>query len=335
MIVQATKNKTRLAFIIVIAMIVTTALISLSTGSSSINITRLVPTLMGNGTFQDEFVFYSLRLPRIIITFLCGVALATSGAILQGITKNDLADPGIVGINSGAGVAVTLFFLFIPANAETFAYLLPLAAFGGAMLTALTIYAFSYNKEQGLMPTQFILTGVGFSLALSGLMIVLISSSDRQQVEFIATWLAGGVWGTDWPFILALLPWLVILLPIVLYFAKHLNILRLGSPVATGTGVHVKRTRIVLLTMATALAASAVSVSGGIAFIGLMAPHLARAIVGNKHQRMLPFAMLIGGMLLLIADTIGRNIVPPAGIPAGIIAACIGAPYFLYLLSRK
>ncbi|WP_391119743.1 FecCD family ABC transporter permease [Psychrobacillus sp. L3] len=328
-------KKQRILLLILLALIVLTAFISAGIGYSSLSFDRLLPTILGNGTFKEEFVLFSVRLPRIIITFLAGMALALSGAILQGITRNDLADPGIIGINAGAGVAIALFFLFFPIQPGSFVYLLPIVAFFGALLTAFFIYILSYNRKVGLQPVRLILVGIGFSMALSGLMIVLISSAERQKVDFIAKWLVGNIWGSDWPFILALLPWLIVLIPFTFYKANKLNLLGLSEPVAVGVGVSIEKERIALLLAAVALAASAVSVTGGIAFIGLMAPHIAKSLVGPRHQLFIPIAILIGGWLLLFADTIGRNIVEPNGIPAGVMVALIGAPYFMYLLLKK
>lgn len=328
-------KKQRILFIVLLSLIVLTTFISAGIGYSTLSFNRLLPTFLGQGTFKEEFVLFSVRLPRIIITILAGMALALSGSILQSITRNDLADPGIIGINSGAGVAVSIFFLFIPIQPGSFVYLLPLVAFVGALITAFFIYILSYNRETGLQPVRLILVGVGFSMALSGLMIVFISSADRQKVDFIANWMAGNIWGTDWPFILALLPWLIILIPFTLYKANKLNLLNLNEPVAIGVGVAIEKERITLLLAAVALAASAVSVTGGIAFVGLMAPHIAKSLVGTRHQLFIPISILIGGWLLLFADTIGRNVIEPNGIPAGVVVALIGAPYFMYLLMRK
>lgn len=328
-------KKQRIFFIVLLLLIVITAFVSAGIGYSTLSFNRLLPTFLGQGTFKEEFVLFSVRLPRIIITILAGMALALSGAILQSITSNDLADPGIIGINSGAGVAVSIFFLFIPIQPGSFVYLLPLVAFIGALITAFFIYILSYKRGTGLQPVRLILVGVGFSMALSGLMIVFISSADRQKVDFIANWMAGNIWGTDWPFILALFPWLLVLIPFTLYKANKLNLLNLNEPVAIGVGVAIEKERIILLVAAVALAASAVSVTGGIAFIGLMAPHIAKSLVGPRHQLFIPISILIGGWLLLFADTIGRNVIEPNGIPAGVIVALIGAPYFMYLLMRK
>lgn len=185
-----------------------------------------------------------------------------------------------------------------------------------------------------MQPIGLVLIGVGFSTALSGAMIVIISSAERTKVDFIAKWLAGNIWGSDWPFIWALLPWLVILIPFTLYKASRLNLLGLSEPVTIGVGVSIERERIVLLLTAVALAAAAVSVTGGISFIGLMAPHIAKTLVGPRNQLFIPVAILLGGWLLLLADTIGRNIIETT-IPAGIMVSIIGAPYFIYLLLKK
>ncbi|OAB47355.1 FecCD family ABC transporter permease [Paenibacillus antarcticus] len=328
-------RKQRIILCILLALIIMTIIVSLGLGYSSLSYDRLIPTLFGQGTFKEDFVLFSVRLPRIIITLLAGMTLALSGAILQGITRNDLADPGIIGINSGAGVAIAGFFLFFPIQAGSFVYMLPIVAFVGALVTAGLIYVLSYKKNVGLQPVKLVLVGIGFSMALSGVMIVLISSAERAKVDFIAKWLAGNIWGSDWPFIWALLPWLAILIPFSLYKANRLNLLGLNEPVAIGVGVSIEKERIILLLTAVALAASAVSVTGGIAFIGLMAPHIAKSLVGPRNQLFIPVAILVGGWLLLFADTIGRNIIEPAGIPAGIMVAIIGGPYFMYLLIKK
>lgn len=327
--------KQRYVVLSLAALIVVTVVVGMGLGSASLSYSRLLPTLFGHGSDMEEFVLYSLRLPRIVVTLLCGMALALSGAILQSLSRNDLADPGVIGINSGAGVGIAVFFLYMPIEPGSFVYLLPVIGFASAFLTACLIYAFAYSRTQGLQPVRLVLVGIGVSTALSGAMTVIISSSERTKADFISKWLAGNIWGDDWPFVWALLPWLVILIPLVLYKANELNLLSMHESVAVSSGVAVNRNRIFLLLTSVALAASAVSVSGGISFIGLMAPHIAKALVGPRHQLFLPVAVLMGGWLLLLADTIGRNLAPPAGIAAGIVVAFIGAPYFIYLLLRK
>lgn len=335
MIQRAVLLKQRILLCVVLALIAITIVIGMGIGYASLSFDRLLPVLLGQGTFKEEFILFSIRLPRIVIALLTGMALALSGALLQGITRNDLADPGIIGINSGAGVAISIFFLFFPAKAGGFVYALPLIAFIGAFITACLIYLLAYRRAEGLDPIRMVLVGVGFSLALSGVMIVIISSAERAKVDFIAKWLSGNIWGSDWIFVWAILPWLAILIPFSLCKSLSLDLLGLGEAAAIGAGVPVERERLLLLLTAVALAASAVSVAGGIAFIGLMAPHIAKALVGPRNRLFIPLAILIGGWLLLFADFVGRNLADPDGIPAGIMVSLIGAPYFSYLLMKK
>ncbi|MDD1504308.1 iron ABC transporter permease [Lysinibacillus sp. CNPSo 3705] len=307
----------------------------ISMGAASVSIDRIIPILMGDGSFKESFVLFSVRLPRLFVLAAAGMALALAGAVLQGVTRNDLADPGIIGINAGAGVGITLFYLLVNGNVPNFAYMLPLVGFCSALLTALCIYFFSYKRNEGVQPVQLILVGVGVASALSGVMIILISSAERSDVQFIAQWLAGNIGGADWPFFWALLPWLVLGIPFIFYKANVLNVLAMTEQTAVGLGLNIERERLQLIVVSVALAAAAVSVTGGIAFIGLMAPHIAKQLVGPRFQFFLPVTLFIGASLLMLADTIGRVAISSATVPAGIIVACIGAPYFLYLLRKN
>ncbi|GGE32687.1 iron ABC transporter permease [Pullulanibacillus camelliae] len=304
-------------------------------GSAAIPYNQVLPALFGHGDFQVNFILFDVRLPRILITLLAGMALAVSGAVLQGITKNDLADPGIIGINSGAGVAIAIFYLFFPIDQATFSYMMPVVAFIGAFLTAALIYIFAINKKTGMEPVKLVLVGVGFSMALSGLMIVIISAAEKQKVDFIAKWLSGDIWGTSWPFVWAILPWVILLIPFTLFKANRLNLLGVSEPLGIGVGLSIEKERLTLLFAAVALASAAVSITGGIAFVGLIAPHLAKQLIGPRHQLFMPIAILIGGWLLMIADLIGHNLISYAEFPAGVMIALIGAPYFIYLLLKR
>jgi len=181
---------------------------------------------------------------------------------------------------------------------------------------------------------RLLLTGVAVAAGISSAMIVLTLRLSPENYQFVATWLAGSIWGSNWKFVVALLPWIVVLMPFVFSKARVLNVLNLGDLTAMGLGASIEKERRVLLAAAVGLAGASVSVSGGIGFVGLIGPHLARQLVGARHQFLLPAAALTGGLLVLIADTLGRWILQPSEIPAGIIVAVIGAPYFLYLLSR-
>ena len=328
------KNQIRLMYSLTILLLILSIVGGISLGPSSVGISQIIPTILGEGSFKEEFILFSIRFPRVLVLTLAGMSLALSGAILQTLTKNDLADPGIIGINAGAGVSITLFYLLVDANLESYTYQLPAVGFLGGLLTAGLIVMFTLDKKNGIQPIKLVLMGVGFASALSGLMIILVSSAKQEDVQFISKWLAGNIWGADWPFIFALLPWLLVAIPFLLWKQKAMNLLALNETVAKGLGVSLNRGRGLLLIIAVALAASAVSVVGSISFIGLIAPHIAKQLVGSKHQNFLFLSPIIGAIILVFADTLGRIIYSEQTIPAGIIVAIIGAPYFLYLLRK-
>lgn len=329
------RKKFRIWFIFFCLLFVAAILCGISMGASSVSITRIIPTFLGQGTFKEEFVLFSVRLPRVIILALGGLALAAAGTIFQSVTRNDLADPGVIGVNAGAGVGVTVFYLFASTNLQQYVFMLPIAAFLGALLTVGCIYLFSFEKGQGIQPFKLVLVGVGFATALSGLMVLLMSTAERADVQFISKWLVGNIWGIDWPYLWALLPWFILCLPILFYKVNVLNVLSMKESTAIGLGVNLNKERVLLLFLAVALAGSAVAVTGAISFIGLMASHIAKKLIGPKHQYFLPVALLIGATLLVIADTIGRILLSSATIPAGLVVAFIGAPYFIFLLIRN
>lgn len=266
---------------------------------------------------------------------LAGAALSLSGAIIQSVTKNPIAEPGILGINSGGGFAIALFLTIGQIHPDNFIYILPIISVIGGIATAVIIFLFSVNKKDGITPASMVLIGVGMNTALYGGSITLMSKFDEDQSEFIATWFAGNIWGDDWPFVIATLPWLVILIPYLIYKSNVLNLINTHEHIAKGLGVRLERERIILFFVAVILSSVAVAVAGSIAFIGLMGPHIAKSIVGPRHQLFLPIAILVGAFLLVFADTLGKVILEPTGVPAGIIVAIIGAPYFIYLMYKS
>lgn len=310
-------------------------IISMNTGFMRLSPIDVLHTLLGEGTKQQKLILFDFRLPRIVISLLIGAGFAVSGSILQGLSRNALAEPSTLGINAGAGFAVLIFISFVPATTAAPIFVLPLLALAGAALTATLIYFLSYRRADGLSPTRLILIGIAVGAGIYAFQLILSLRLDPQNYQFVAIWLAGKIWGGDWRFVLALLPWILILLPFAFYKARVLNVLNLGDETSKGLGMPLERERLLLLAAAVALAGSCVSVSGGIGFVGLIAPHLARRLVGPRHQIQLPAAALIGALLLLTGDTIGRWILQPTEIPTGIVVAIIGAPYFLYLLAKS
>ncbi|OUS73061.1 iron ABC transporter permease [Paenibacillus sp. MY03] len=328
------RSRSILVMSILAVLIFTTFIISMNTGVIKLTPKELFMTLFGQGTDRQELVLFQFRLPRIVISMLIGAGLALSGCIMQGITRNALADPGLLGINAGAGLVVMLYVSYFPTTANVPVFFLPMLAFGGAALTAFLIYVLAYKKHEGIMPTRLILTGVAVAAGISAAMIVLTLRLNPEKYQMVATWLAGSIWGTNWKFVMALLPWLLFLIPYVMTKAQTMNVLNLSDATARGLGAHVSREQLKLLAAGVALAASCVAVSGGIGFVGLIGPHLAKRLVGPKHQGLLPASALVGALLVLTADTIGRWVIQPSEIPTGIVTAVIGAPYFLYLMTR-
>jgi iron complex transport system permease protein len=309
--------------------------ISMNTGFIRLAPMDLLQTFFGYGTQKQHLILYEFRLPRIVISILVGAGLAVSGAILQGVSRNALADPHILGINAGAGLAVVLFISFFPVKQAMPVFFMPFLALVGAGLTAFVIYLLAYKKGFGISPNRLVLVGIAVAAGISALMIVLMIRLDPRNFQYVKIWLVGSIWGTNWSFVLALLPWIAVLLPFVLYRARKLNVLNLGESIALGLGSAVERERVIMLLAAVGLAGSCVAVGGGIGFLGLVAPHMARRLVGPRHEWLLPAAGLIGALLLLAADSLGRTIIQPSEVPAGIIVAIIGAPYFLYLLAKS
>lgn len=331
---QQRRNRSFLILVMLLALIITAFIISMNTGYIRLTPLDVIKTLFGYGTSKQHLILFQFRLPRIVIAVLVGAGLAVSGCICQAIFRNPLADPGIMGINSGAGLMVMLFISFFPTTAAAPVFMLPLLALFGAACAAAVIYLLAYKRHKGIAPSRLILTGIAVAAGIQAVMIVLTLRLDPTKYQFVATWLAGSIWGSNWKFVLALLPWLIVLLPYVMTKARVLNVLNLGDDTAKGLGAPVSKERLSLLAAAVALAGSCVAVSGGISFVGLIGPHLARSLVGPKHQMLIPASAMCGGLLLLAADTLGRWILQPSEVPSGIVVAVIGAPYFLYLLAK-
>lgn len=328
------RHKQWLTMVILIILVLLACAWSMTSGEYKMSIGTFFKTLVGQGAYTDTLILMEFRMPRMIITILAGAALAMSGAIIQSVTKNPLAEPGILGINAGSGFAIALFMVIGNVDAGNFVYVLPIVSMIGGILTAFIIFSFSYNKGEGITPASMVLVGVGMATALSGGSMTLMSTFDEAQSEFIASWLAGNIWGDEWAFVIAFIPWVFILIPFLLFKSNVLNLLNTHQHIAQGVGVKIGRERIVLLLVAVILSSTAVSVTGSIGFIGLLGPHIAKSIVGPRHQLFLPISILIGAFLLVLADTLGQVILQPSGIPAGIVVAIIGAPYFLYLMYK-
>lgn len=301
---------------------------SISYGEFDISPLEVLQTIVGIDTDDSRhaLVVWTFRMPRILVAFMVGAALATSGTILQSITRNPLADPGILGVTAGASVAAVAVIVWFDLPIRY----LPFAAFGGALVMAMLIFALAWKG--GSAPVRLILVGVGLSAVATALTNLMIVFGEIRQVQQATIWLAGSVYGRGWDHVQTIALWLMVLLPICILMARQLNTLNLGDDVARGLGLRVEWQRAALLTLSVALAAIAVSVAGTIGFIGLVAPHITRRLVGPSHEGLVPTAALVGGVLLMASDLIGRWVISPSELPVGIVAAILGAPYFAYLL---
>lgn len=304
------------------------AFLSLTKGSSVITMSQIVELLLNPGMDPQSQIIWNIRMPRTIVGALVGINLSLSGAILQAIMRNPLADPHIIGISSGAGLAGVVIMILFPA----LEYLITPVAFVGAMLAAICIYILAWKN--GIKPVRIILAGVAVSAFLSaGISGLMIFYSDR--VHGALMWMVGGLAARSWPHVSIILPYAAIGLVLALASASYLNILQLGDEMARGLGVNVEVTRIVMTAIAALLAASAVSVVGLLGFVGLVVPHAARLLIGSDYRFLLPAAALLGVAIVTFSDTFARVIFAPIELPVGIIMAFLGAPFFLFLLRRE
>ena len=314
------KNKNTLIFTISIVMLLVISFISLLFGSKPLNISNVFDAIFNYSSSRYSFIVFEYRIPRLLIAMMVGMSLAIAGAIFQGVLRNPLASTDVLGIGKGAG-----FFacLVISLNLKSS---ISIAAMIGGLMVGIIIYLLT--KKTNFKNTSIVIMGIAMS-ALFDAGIQYLNISNSANVQTILLWLTGSVWGRYWDEVQILIPYVAIFVPLAIILANKIDILSLGDKVAINLGENI------LLLIGIILTASSVSVSGTIGFVGLIAPHIAKNLVGYKHRLVIPLSGLIGANLLVISDIIGRTIISPMEIPVGIVTAIIGAPYFLYLLLRK
>ncbi|WP_138418046.1 FecCD family ABC transporter permease [Aquibacillus sediminis] len=323
------QNKKGLYILITLGLVVL-VLSVIGTGIGAVYIPpyEIISNLLGNDIGSNQLIIQNYRLPRIVIALLVGAGLSVSGAVLQGIIRNPLASPDVIGITKGAGLSAAIVIILFP---KAPIFVLPVAAFLGAACIAILLYLLAYKN--GVKPSTLSLVGIALgAICHAGIQYLMVKFP--LEVNAALVWLTGSLWGKSWDDVWLLLPWILILLPVTIIMAVKLDILNLGDDVAEGLGERVEVMRMVLLFIAVGLAGSSVAIVGSLGFVGLIAPHIARRLVGNKHHLLLPVSALLGMVLVLIADMLARGLMPPVEIPAGIFTAVIGAPYFLYLLRK-
>ena len=320
---------TRVPVVLIVLIVLTflLAIVSLGVGAVYVPPADVVRAVLGRS--DDSFIVNDLRAPRICIALVAGVALGTSGTILQGLTRNPLAAPEIIGITAGANVAAVIVAILYPSISLA---LLPVAAFAGAVVATGLVYVLAWRGE--LSPTRLILVGIGITLVGQAVTAGIIDFAPVFRVTRVIGWLSGSVYGKGWADLLPSAIWIAIVLPVVFVFARRLDVLQLGPEVARGLGLRLDRSRVLLLIASVALAAAAVAMAGPVGFVGLLTPHISRFLVPNMHVGLLPVAGLVGANMVLFADTLGRTVFAPIEIPVGVVTAVVGVPYFLFLLFR-
>jgi ABC-type Fe3+-siderophore transport system permease subunit len=326
--IRTAKTTRALALIVaLVVLVICAALWSLSVGAVAIPVDVIVNTLFNLDGEQQTYIIMKSRLPRMVLALLAGGALALSGAIIQAVIRNPLASPNIIGINSGAALFALAMVLVFPAIPQVW---MPLAACIGGLVAASFVMLVAHYRSLSAVHLALIGVAVGFVFEAGVDYLLVVSNDSESSAPMI--WLTGSLWGRTWSHVaISWIP-LLALSAVALVLSYRLDLIALGEATATGLGLNVPRQRLLLLLVATLLSSVAVAVVGVMGFIGLMAPHIARRMVGGSHRLMLPVSALVGMLLVVLADGIGRAIAPPIEVSAGILAALIGAPFFIYIM---
>ena len=314
--------------LVLLILLAVLCLLSIAVGSAGYSIPEILDAVFREEKSPIKTIVVNLRLPRIILAILVGASLAAAGALLQSVMRNPLADPGTIGVSAGAGTAATTILLLFPNLTAS----VPLFAFGGAALACVLIYTMAW--KEGVDPTRIILSGVAINSVL-GAYNSLLQLMNSDSLEGVLAFMNGSLSGRSWYQVRLLAVYAAVGLALAFLCIKSANALQLGDEMAKSLGVKVNGSRVLLSGVAAFLAATTVSVAGMIGFVGLVVPHIARILVGSDYKAMLPTSVVLGAVVLLAADTVGRTIVPGMEIPVGIVMAVCGGPFFLYLLRKR
>lgn len=323
-------KKTLLFSAIGLILTLVVAIISLGMGEMKIHPLDVLKVVLGIGAEDNALIVQQFRMPRIVIAILVGAALAVSGAIMQGIVRNPLASPDILGVAGGASVAAVSFLLLFETVSIKW---LPPVAFLGATLTTLLLYALSWKK--GVTPLRLVMIGVGIKIAAGAIVTILIIFSPFLLQNKALLWLSGSIYGVEWNDVWMIMPWVLILIVAAAILARRVNIQQLGDDVATSLGSFLQWDRFLLLMICAALTGTAVSVGGDISFVALLAPHIAKQLTGPSFGSALPVSAFIGALIVLIADLVARMAFSPIEVPVGVFTSAVGAPFFIFLLYKN
>lgn len=332
------KRNIKVATIILIALLVISFAVTLCWGSYQVSVGEVIRTLLGNGTKLQNVAVLSIRLPRLLVGAFVAIALSTAGAMLQTITKNDLADTGIIGINAGAAVAAVLFITYQTSNyyselGSLSIFVLPFMAIVGAGIASFVIYMLS--SRQGIKPKRLLLIGIGLNAGLNAFISFFTFRGGVGDYNRVLVWTSGSLWGSGWSYVKVIVPIVAVMFIIVLLNHKKLDVLNLSDEIARSLGLNLERERKKFLSFAVILAGTATAFAGNIGFLGLIAPHIARKLVGSYHKYFVTISAMISVIIILLADTVSRNLFSPIEIPVGITVSIFGVPYFIYLMMKE
>ncbi|WP_208592102.1 FecCD family ABC transporter permease [Gracilibacillus suaedae] len=324
---------------VLLVVLLVSGYLSLTYGEFSMTVSEVLKTLLFlDQSHEHSIVIFSFRLPRIIIGMFVGLGLGIAGAIIQALTRNELADPGILGINAGAGLAIVIYMFLASKFAEgsdlVSTFTMPLFGLIGGMAASLFIYAFSWNNGR-LDSNRLLLVGIATGSGLGAITLYISLKMNPQDFEAATMWMTGSIWNANWQKIISIIPWFVIILPFILIRASHLDLFYLGEDTAKNVGLSTEWEKSIWLLTSIGLISACVSVSGSIGFIGLLAPHIARRLIGLHHKMVIVISGLIGMVLVTLSDFIAKSIFAPVELPVGVVISIIGIPYFIYLLRRK
>ena len=332
------KNRFKLILGILIALLIVSFGCILCWGSYKVTPLEVLNTLIGKGTKLQNTAILTIRLPRLLVGMFVAIALSTAGSILQTITKNDLADTGIIGINAGASVAAVLFITYSTGAyyselGQLSIFVLPFMAIVGAGVTSLVIYMMS--SRGGIRPKRLLLIGIGLNAALNAFITFFTFRGGGGDYNRVLVWTSGSLWGSGWSYAKVIIPIVAIMFIIVLLNHKKLDVLNLSDELAISLGLNIEKERKKFLSYAVILAGTATAFAGNIGFLGLISPHIAKKLVGPYHKNFMVISAMISVIIILVADAVSRNLFSPIEIPVGITVSIFGVPYFIYLMMKE
>lgn len=332
------KRNRKLALVLLSILLIISFALTLCWGSYQVSIGEVIQTLLGNGTKSQRIAVLSIRLPRLLVGMFVAIALSTAGALLQTITKNDLADTGIIGINAGAAVAAVLFITYQTGTyysdlGALSIFVLPVMAIIGAGITSFIIYMLS--SREGIRPKRLLLIGIGLNAGLNAFISFMTFRGGVGDYNRVLVWTSGSLWGSGWSYAKVIIPIVTVMFALVYVNYKKLDVLNLSDEIAISLGLNLQRERKKFLTFAVILAGTATAFAGNIGFLGLIAPHMARKLVGPYHKHFLAVSAMISVIIILLADAVSRNLFSPIEIPVGITVSIFGVPYFIYLMMKE